>query len=108
EGEQLLVGDDAGRLVHGVEQRTGVALAEDEAIVVRSARVGPVEAEVLDEEDGHEVGGGHAGRGVSAAGGRGAANAIDAELGGQLLPSAELLCHLCLTVSITRKTCGRG
>src|SRR5262249_10814910 len=52
-----------------------------------------VEAQVLRQENRHQVGRRHPRGGVAAARGGGAADAIDAELGGQLLPLVELLSH---------------
>ena len=60
-GHQLLVGDDPDRLVDRVEQRRGVPLGEDQVVVARVIRVVPVIAKVPADQDGHQVGGGHAG-----------------------------------------------
>ena len=47
EGEHLLVLDGAGRLVHGVQQRRGVALGEDQVVVARVVRRVEVVVQVL-------------------------------------------------------------
>ena len=49
-------------LYDGVEQRRGVALAEDEVVVARVVRRAEVVVEVPREEDGHQVRGGHRAR----------------------------------------------
>ena len=59
EGEQLLVGDRAGRLEHRVQQRRRVALGEDQVVVARVVRLVEVVAQVLGEQHGHQVGRGH-------------------------------------------------
>ena len=65
EGQQLLVGDRAGGLEDGVDERRRVALREDQVVVPRVVRVVEVVAEVLREEHGHQVGRGHRGRRVA-------------------------------------------
>ena len=59
-GHQLLVGDDPDRLEDRVEQRRGVPLGEDEVIVAGVVWVVPVVAQVPADQDGEQVGGGHA------------------------------------------------
>ncbi len=59
-GEELLLRDRAGGAEHRVEERRGVALREDEPVVVRVVRVLEVVAQVLRQQDGHQVGRRHA------------------------------------------------
>ena len=59
EGEHLVVADRAGRLEHRVQQRGGVALAEDQVVVARVIGVAEVVVQVLRHQHGHEVGRGH-------------------------------------------------
>ena len=59
-GHQLLLVDRADGLEDRVVQRRGVALGEDQVIVVRVLRVGDVVMPVLADEHGHELRGGHA------------------------------------------------
>ena len=71
-GEHLLVADGARRLVHGVQQRRGVALREDEVVVARVVRRAEVVVQVLADQHRHQVGGGHRrGRMPGAGGGAG-------------------------------------
>ena len=86
EGEQLLVGDRAGRLVHRVEQRRGVALREDQVVVGRVVGLVEVVAQVLGEQDGHQVGRGHRRRRVAGLGHRCGADRVDPQLLSQLTP----------------------
>ena len=86
QAQQLGVRDDSGRLEHRVEQRAGVALAEDQAIVAGVTGVGPVISQVFGEEHRHEVGGGHAGSRVTRPRFRRAADAVHTQLGRQCLP----------------------
>ena len=85
QAHQFLVGDRPGRLEQGVEQGTGMTLAEDEAVIVRMMRLGPVEAKVIRQKDRHEVRRGHAGRRMARPRCRGAPNTIDTELPCQFL-----------------------
>src|SRR5699024_3822460 len=80
---QLLVGDDAGGLVHRVQQRRGMTLGEDQVIVGRCVGRVPVVAQVARHQGGQQVRGGEAGGGVSEAGGRRAADRVDPQLGGE-------------------------
>jgi hypothetical protein len=57
--EQLLVRDRPGCLEHRVEQRRRVPLGKDEAVVGGEIRLVEVVAQVLREQHGHQVGGGH-------------------------------------------------
>ncbi len=60
-GHQLLIRHHPDRLVDRVQQRRGVALGEDQVVVARVARLVPVIAQVPADQDGQQVGGGHAG-----------------------------------------------
>ena len=93
EREQFLIGNGAGRFVHGVEDGAGVALAENEAVVVRFVRRGPVVAEIFGQQHGHEVGFRHGRSGMSGTGRRGAANAVDSQLGRQFFPLVQMIRH---------------
>ena len=86
ERQQLLVGDRAGRLVHRVEQRRGVALREDQVVVAGVVRVVEVVAEVLREQDRHQVGGGHRGGRMPGLRDGGRADRVDAQLLAELTP----------------------
>ena len=85
-GEHLLVRDRARGTEHRVQEGRRVALREHEPVVRR--QVGPVEvvAQVLGEQDRHQVGRGHPRRGVSGLGRRGATHRIDPELLSELTP----------------------
>ena len=91
EVEHLLVCDGAGGLEYRVEQRGGVALGEDEPVV--GVVLWPVEAvpQVLRNEDGGEVGGGHRGGGVARSGGCAGANRVDAQLLPKLTPDVRVV-----------------
>ena len=80
EREELLVGDRPGRLVDRVEQRRGVALREDEMVVPGVVRVVEVVAEVLRQQDGHQIGPGHRRGGMAGVGDRGGSHRVDAQL----------------------------
>jgi hypothetical protein len=86
EGEQLVVGDGPGRLEHSVQQRSGVALGEDEAVVAGMGWAGEVVAQVAAQQHGHEVGGRQRRGRVAGAGGGGGPDHVDPELPGQILP----------------------
>ena len=78
--EQLLVVDHAGRAKDRVEERRGVPLREDQAVVGRVLRVVEVVAEMARDEHSHQVGCGHPrGRVPRLRCGRGA-DRVDAEL----------------------------
>ena len=96
-GQQLLVGDHPGRLVHRVEQRRSVPLGEDEPVVGRILRLLEVVAEVLGEQHGHQVSCGHARSGVTRLRFRCTADGIDAELLSQLTPEFRTVCSPCQT-----------
>jgi hypothetical protein len=57
ERHELLVRDRPGGAEERVVERRGVALAEDQVIIGRIPRLGPVVAQVPDQEDGHQIGG---------------------------------------------------
>jgi hypothetical protein len=80
EGEELLVRDRAGRLVDRVDEGRGVPLREDQVVVGRVLGVVEVVAEVLVDQDRHQVGRRHRGRGVPRLGDRGRADGIDPQL----------------------------
>jgi hypothetical protein len=63
--EQLIARDDAGFGPRGVEDGSGMALRQDEAIVVLVARIARVVAHLGKEQRRHDLGGGTAGRGMS-------------------------------------------
>ncbi len=80
EGEQFLVVDGAGRLEGGVQQGRGVSLGEHEAVVAGVVGAFEVVAEVVGQQYGHQVRGGHRRRRVSGARGGGRPYAVDAQL----------------------------
>ena len=104
EGEHLLVADRAGGLVHRVQQRRRVALAEDQMIVPRILRRAEVVVEVLRHEHGHEVGGRHRRRRVAAAGGAARADRVDADLLAELPPIVVLTRHGCEAPQVVCRT----
>ena len=53
--QQLVVADRARRLEDGVEQRRGVALREDQVVVVRRLGVGEVVAQIARQQHRHQV-----------------------------------------------------
>ena len=86
ERQQLLVRDRAGGLEDRVEQRRRVTLREDQVVVARVVRAVEVVAEVLREQDGHEVRGRHRGRRMARLGNGRRADRIDAQLLAKLAP----------------------
>ena len=89
-GHQLLVGDHPDRLVDRVQQGRGVPLGEDQMVVGRVTRVVPVVAEVPADQDGHQVGGGHAGGRVPGPGRGARADRVDAQLLGEFGGQGEI------------------
>ena len=87
ECQELLVVDRSDRLVDGVEERRSVPLREDQVVVRWVLGVVEVVAEVLVDQDGHEVGGRHRGRRVPRLRHRGGANRIDPQLLPELAPA---------------------
>ncbi len=87
EGEQLLVRDRAGRLVHRVQQGRGVSLGEDEVVVPRVVRVVEVVVQVLRQQDGHQVGRRHRRGRVAGLGHGRRADRVHAQLLPQFLPA---------------------
>ncbi len=81
---ELAVADHAGCLEQRVEQRRGVSLGEDEVVVVRPVRPGPVVVQVAGEQHRHQVGRGEARGRVAGAGSGHAADAVHAQLSGEL------------------------
>ena len=104
EGEHLLVADRAGGLVHRIQQRRRVALAEDQMIVPRILWRAEVVVEVLRHEHGHEVGGRHRRRRVAAAGGAARADRVDADLLAELAPIVVLTRHGCEAPQVVCRT----
>ena len=90
EGQQLLVGDRAGRLEHAVVERRGVPLGEDQVIVAGVLGMVEVVAQVAGEQHRHQVGGGHRRRGVAGAGGVARPDRVDAKLLSELARSWHL------------------
>ncbi len=86
EAEQIVVGSHAHRLVEAVQQRRGVALGEDEMVVVGVGRIGEVVVEVLAGQHGHEVGGRHRRRRVTRVRPRRRPHRVDSQLLTELLP----------------------
>src|SRR5439155_25714902 len=78
--KQLLVADRAGSTVHRIEQWRRVPFAEDQMVVMRVIRRGEVVAQVLRQQHGHQVGGGHRGSRVPGSGCGTASYGIDAQL----------------------------
>ena len=89
-GHQLLVGDDAGRLVDRVQQGRSVALGEDQVVVGPVTGVVPVIAEVPADQDGQQVGGGHAGGRVPRPGRGARPDGVHAELLGEFGGQGEI------------------
>jgi hypothetical protein len=84
--EELLVGEGAGGLEHGVQQRRRVALREDEPIVVGVARALPVVVEVIGQQDRHQIGRRRAGGRMAGTCRGGRADAVGPELGREPFP----------------------
>ena len=80
ERQQLLVGDRTGGLQEAVVERRGVSLGEDQVVVARVVRAPEVVVQVLGEQHGHQVGGGHRRGRVARAGGVAAPDGVNAEL----------------------------
>ena len=72
-------GEDAGYGESGVEDGSGVALGEDEAVAVIGVGVLGIEFHGVEKYPGDQLGGGHAGGGMSGAGGGGGHHGINAE-----------------------------
>ena len=85
-GAELLLREGARGAEQAVDERRGVALREDEAVVGRVVRLVEVVAEVSCEENRGEVGRGHRRRGMTGARLRAGAHGVDAQLLSQLLP----------------------
>ncbi len=79
-GHQLVVGDDARRLEHGVEQRGRVALGKDQVVVGRVVRPLPVITQVPGQQRSHHIGRRHARCRMAGPGGGAAADRIDPQL----------------------------
>ena len=80
ERHELVVGDRTGRAEERVDQRRGVALAEDQVIVRGVLRLRPVVAEMAGEQNGHQIGGRQRRRRMAGARGRRAADRVGAQL----------------------------
>ena len=93
EGEHLVVADRARRLVHRVQQRRRVTLAEDEVVVAGVVRRAEVVAKVLRHEHGHQVGRRHRARRVPAPRRAAGSDRVDAELLTELAPLVVLGGH---------------
>src|SRR5260370_6073976 len=63
-----------------------MSLGKDQVVVVRVVRIGEVVAQMLVQQDGHEIGRRHRRRGVPGAGRGGAADAVYAQLLRELVP----------------------
>ena len=86
QGQQHVIVDRADRLQHGVEQRRGVTLRQHETVVRRRMRVGEVGPQVIGEQDRGQMRRGHRRGGMTGPGrGRGS-DAVDGQLGGELVP----------------------
>ena len=85
EGEQLLVGDRAGGDEHRVDERRGVALGEDQVVVVGVLGVVVVVAQVTGHQDRHQVGRRHRRGGVPRLGGVGRTDRVDPQALGELV-----------------------
>ena len=94
-GEHLVVADRAGRLEHRVQQRGGVALAEDQVVVARVIGVAEVVVQVLRHQHGHEVGRGHRRGRVAAPRGARGTDRVDPQLLPELVPLVLLGGHAC-------------
>src|SRR5262249_19636840 len=88
-GHELLVGDDVRRPVDRGEPRRRVSLGEDEPIVGRRLRVVEVVAEVLVDEDCHEVGRRHRRGRMTGLRGCAAADRVHAQLLAELAPALD-------------------
>ena len=65
EGQQLVIGDRAGGVEYRIHERRGVALGEDQVIVVGVGGGIEVVVQVVGHQDRHQVGGRHRGRGMT-------------------------------------------
>ena len=87
---ELLVGHHSHRLVHGVQQRGGVSLGEDQVVVGVGAGVVPVVPQVAADQDRQQVRGGHAGGRVAGAGAGAGPDRVNAKLGGEVSGHVEI------------------
>ncbi len=83
--QQGLDREQSGLGPRRVEQRGGVSFGEDKAVVVMEMRMLGIIAHVPEEQCGHEIRGGQAGRGMSTAGGGGGGDRVNAQLVGDSL-----------------------
>src|SRR2546427_7557608 len=90
ERHELLVRDRAGGAEERVVERRGMALAEDQVIVGRVLRLGPVVAEVAGEENGDQVGRRQRRRRMAGARDRRAADRVGAQLARERLVDVEV------------------
>jgi hypothetical protein len=88
---ELFVGDRARGAVERVEKRRRVAFGEDQVVVGWIIRSVEVVAEVVGEENGYEISGGHPGARMSRARGCGGAHGVDAELLRELTPEGKVV-----------------
>jgi hypothetical protein len=89
-GHELLVRDDAHRLVDRVQQGRRVALGEDQVVVLRVGRLVPVVPEMPADEHGQQVRGRHAGGRVARPGGRTGPDGVNPQLLGELTRQLEI------------------
>jgi hypothetical protein len=101
-GQQLGVVDRTDGAEDRVEERRGVALREDQPVVAQVVGVVPVVAEVLRDQNRHQVGGRHARGGMPGLRGSSRADRIDPELLAELAPDVDVA-HRC---NVTIWSCG--
>ena len=91
EGQQVLVGDRAGGLEEAVVEGRGVTLGEDQMVVAGIFGMSEVVVQVIGEQHGDEVGGGHRRRRMARAGGVACSDRVDAELLSELAPEGGIV-----------------
>jgi hypothetical protein len=84
--QELLVADRSGRGVERIEERRGVALGEDQVVVVGMVGLFEVVAEVLLSQHREQIRGGHRRGRMPRPADRGGPDRVDSELLGQLAP----------------------
>ena len=101
EREQVLVGDRAGGLEEAVVQGRGVTLGEDQMVVAGVFGTSEVVVQVLGEQHGDEVGGGHRRRRMARPCGVACPDRVDAELLSELAPEGGIV-HIAIVPPIGR------
>ena len=94
QSQKLFIGNRADGFVGRVQQRASMAFGENQAVIVGVFRVIEIVAQVIGEQNAHQLGSAHRGCRMAGASGCRTANAVDAQLGGKF--GVELCLFSCL------------